>query len=139
MKTRRTFVSLTAIVLVCAVFFWLAASHGVEKTYEVHALPEYRSDTARAIDAYQQMINRMLDDNGRNWLAMQNQMNTIVTKLDKIQDDLDNLSQRIAGIETKMGIENTPEENNPKPDELPQQETPDKTQQFQHLNQANGS
>jgi predicted PurR-regulated permease PerM len=133
MKTRRTFVSLSVIVLACTVFFWLAASHGVEKSYEVHALPEYRSDTARAIDAYQQMINRMLDDNERNWGAMQNQLNTINSKLDKILSDLDNLSVQITRIEKKMGIEDAPEENEPKPGEL-QQETQDKTQQPQQLN-----
>ncbi len=144
MKTRRTFpatarsavtrISLTAIVLVCAAFFWLAPIHGVEKTYEVHALPEYQSDTARAIDAYQQMINRMLDDNERNWGTMQNQLNTINSKLDKILSDLDNISQRIAGIEKKMGVEDAPDEKEPKPGELQQQETPGKTQQPLNVN-----
>jgi predicted PurR-regulated permease PerM len=134
MKTRRTFVFLTAIVLVCAAFFWLAASKGVEKTYEVHTLPEYRSDTARAIDANQQIINRMLDDNHRNWLIMQNQLNAINSKLDKILGDLDNLSVRIARIEKKLGIEEAPKENEPQPGELQQQEIQDKTQQPQQLN-----
>ena len=123
MKTQRTFVSLTVIVLACTAFFWLTASSGVEKKVEVHTLPEYRSDTARAIDAQQQVMNRMLDSNERNMSAMQRQMNAIIRKLDKIQGDLDNLSQRISRIETKMGIENTPEENKQKP-EQPQKKTP---------------
>jgi len=134
MKTRRTFAFLTVIVLACGAFFWLAASSGVEKTVEVqtYSLPEYRSDTARAIDAYQQMINRLLDDNELNRLVMQDQMNVIINKLDKIQADLDAISKRIAGIEKKMGIEETPEQNNPKPGELQQQEMPDKIQQPQN-------
>ncbi len=133
MKTRRTFVSFIVIVLACAAFFWLAVSHGVEKTYEVHALPEYQSDTARAIDAYQQMINRMLDDNDRNWGMMQEQLNTINGKLDKILSELDSISGQIARIEKKMGIEGTedkPEEKEPRPGELEQ----DKIQQPGQLN-----
>jgi hypothetical protein len=125
MKTRRTFISLIIIALVSAAFFWLTVSYGVEKSVEVQTynLPEYRSDTARAIDAYQQMINRMLDDNDRNWGMVQEQLNTINGKLDTILNDLDSISQRIARIEKKMGIEE-PEEKEPKPGELQTDETP---------------
>ena len=132
MITRRTFVSLAVTTLVCAAILLLSPTQGREKDYEVNThyeLPEYRTDTARAIDAQQQMMNRMLDGNERNWGAIQQQLNTINTKLDKILSDLDNISQRIGRIETKMGIEDTPEENNPKPGELQQLVTPDKTQQ----------
>ena len=131
MNTRRTFVSIAVTALVCAALLLLSPTQGTEKDYEVNThyeLPEYRTDTARAIDAQQQMMNRMLDGNERNWGAIQQQLNTINTKLDKILGDLDNISQRIGRIETKMGIEDTPEEDNPKPGELQQQETPDKTQ-----------
>jgi hypothetical protein len=131
MKTRRTFVSLTAILLACTAFFWLATSSGVEKKLEVQTynLPEYRSDTARAIDAYQQMINRLLDDNERSRGVLQEQMNTVITKLDKIQADLDALSLRIARIEKKMGIEEAPPENKPAPGPLNQPEIPQTPQQ----------
>jgi hypothetical protein len=119
MKTRQTFISLIVIAVVCAAFIWLTVSYGVEKSIEVESynLPEYRSDTVRAIDAYQQMINRMLDDNDRNWGMVQEQLNTINGKLDTVLSDLDSISQRIARIEKKMGIEE-PEENEPKPGEL---------------------
>ncbi len=122
MKTRRTFVSFIVIAAACAAFFWLAVSHGVEKSIEVQTynLPEYKSDTARAIDAYQQMINRMLDDNDRNWGMMQEQLNTINGKLDTVLSELDTISGRIGRIEKKMGIEE-PEENEPKPGELQQE------------------
>ncbi|MFA5783434.1 MAG: hypothetical protein WC962_01000 [Phycisphaerae bacterium] len=122
MKTRRNFAFLSVILLACAAFFWLATSHGVEKEIEVqtYSLPEYRSDTARAIDAYQQMINRMLDDNQQNWANLQQQLNTINAKLDKIQSDIDGISRQIGRIEEKMGIEDKPEENQPSPGELQQ-------------------
>ncbi|MFA5422782.1 MAG: hypothetical protein WC374_02885 [Phycisphaerae bacterium] len=122
MKTRRNFAFLSVILLACAAFFWLATSHGVEKEIEVqtYSLPEYRSDTARAIDAYQQMINRMLDDNQQNWANLQQQLNTINAKLDKIQGDIDGISRQIGRIEEKMGIEDKPEENQPSPGELQQ-------------------
>jgi predicted PurR-regulated permease PerM len=125
MKTRRTFISLIVIAVVCAAFFWLAVSHGVEKEVEVQTynLPEYRSDTARAIDAYQQMINRMLDDNDRNWEMVQEQLNSINSKLDTVLSELDGISQRIARIENKMGIEE-PEEKEPKPGELQPEKSP---------------
>lgn len=122
MKTRRNFAFLSIILLACAAFFWLAASFGVEKEIEVqtYSLPEYRSDTARAIDAYQQMINRMLDDNQQNWANLQQQLNTINAKLDRIQSDIDGISQKISRIEKKMGIEENPDENQPVPKELHQ-------------------
>jgi hypothetical protein len=130
MKTRHVFVFLIAVAA-CATFFWLAVSYGVEKEVEVQTynLPEYRSDTARAIDAYQQMINRMLDDNDRNWGMVQEQLNTINGKLDKVLSELDTISGRIARIEKKMGIEE-PEDKEPKPGEL----QPDKTPQPGQLN-----
>lgn len=134
MKTRRVFVSFITVV-VCATSVWLAVSYGVEKTVEVQSynLPEYRSDTARAIDAYQQMINRMLDDNNLNWEMVRKQLNTINSKLDTVLSELDNISGRIARIEKKMGIdgsEDEPEKNEPRPDELQQEKSP----QSGHLN-----
>lgn len=133
MKSRRTFASLIVKTLACGVLFCLAVSQGAEKTYEFHTLPEYRSDTARAIDAYQQMINRMLDDNDRSWEMIQSQLNTINGKLDKILSDLNSISLRIARIENKMGIEDEPEEKEPRPGELQQEESPDKNQKPQYL------
>jgi septal ring factor EnvC (AmiA/AmiB activator) len=128
MFTKRTFVSLAVVSLTCAALLLLSPTQGRDrdKDYEVNThyeLPEYRTDAARAIDAQEKLMNRMLDGYEHNNEVIQQQLDTINTKLDKILSNLDNISQRIAKIETKMGIEDTPEEDNPKPGELQQQQT----------------
>lgn len=107
MATKKIFAAFAIFSTVVVLLLCLGVSHGAEKTYEVqtYGLPEYRTDTARAIDAYQQMINRLLDSNERNAAIAQAQMNEIIRRLDKIQNDVDNVSRRIANIEKKMGIE----------------------------------
>lgn len=106
MKRTKNLLLLIVIVTCGLVASYLSSTYAEEKTYEIqteYALPEYRTDTARAIDAYQQMINRLLDTNERNNA-------TIIAKLDAIQKDLQSLSARIKRIEravapkTKHGI-----------------------------------
>ena len=94
MKRTKTLL-LVIVIIVCglAVSF-IGNSYAEEKSYEVqtqYSLPEYRTDTARAIDAYQQMINRLLDTNERNNAI-------IIAKLDAIGKELQSLSVRMEKI-----------------------------------------
>ncbi|MHC4890317.1 MAG: hypothetical protein ACYTEO_12750 [Planctomycetota bacterium] len=59
MRTRNL-LAVTAGLICCVVVVLLSPSiQGGEKTYEIRpqvTLPEYRSDAARAIDAYERLI-----------------------------------------------------------------------------------
>jgi hypothetical protein len=95
MKRAKSLLLLIVIIACGLVASYLSSTYAEERTYEVHteySLPEYRTDTARAIDAYQQMINRLLDTNERNNAV-------IIAKLDAIRKDLMLLSARIEKIE----------------------------------------
>jgi hypothetical protein len=96
MKRKRNLFILVIFACVCGCIFWISRTNAVEKSVEVntYSLPEYRTDTARAIDAYQQMINRMLDQNEKNTAQMN-------IRLAKIEASL-------ARIETHLGIKPMP-------------------------------
>jgi GTPase Era involved in 16S rRNA processing len=95
MKRAKSLLLLIVIIACGLIASYISSTYAEDKTYEVYteySLPEYRTDTARAIDAYQQMINRLLDTNERNNAV-------IIAKLDAIQKDLQLLSTRIENIE----------------------------------------
>ena len=64
MKQNRNLLAAGAVILVCLVVAALATSiPGKERTYEVEAItsPEYKTDAARAIDAYERLMDRYMD------------------------------------------------------------------------------
>lgn len=108
MKTRNLLIG-GIVFAVCFVFIWSVTSiEGSNDTYEIEpeiTLPEYRSDTARAIDAYERMMNRYID-------LMRDQMNKfnvevrdVSKKLDNIDKKLTELCIRVERIEEALGIE----------------------------------
>jgi len=119
MKRDKDFLRLVITSVVCSVVFLFCTSiQGVEKTYEVRpeiTLPQYKTDTARAIDAQQQVTNRLLDQNERKANEIQLQLQIIIGKLNSIESKLDNLSDRVEKIE-KAVLPKEPEEK-PKPRE----------------------
>ena len=70
MRNKRTLLAVAAALAVCIIIAWSATSlQGRETVYEVRpqiSVPEYRSDAARAIDAYEHMMERSMDLNERN-------------------------------------------------------------------------
>jgi hypothetical protein len=96
MKTKRNIFAAVILVLICICLFWTNQTSAIEKSLEVntYSLPETRTDTARAIDAYQQMINRLLDQNDKKSAE-------INLRLAKIEASL-------RRIEHKLGLEPNP-------------------------------
>ncbi len=96
-------------LVVCAVIVLYPPSlQGGQKTYEVKpqiTIPEYRTDTARAIDAYEQLMQRYMDLTERNLFEIGAEIRVVVRKLDSIDSRLNEISARIANIEKAMGIE----------------------------------
>lgn len=109
MKTSRNLLAVVAVVACCLIVVWLSTSiQGGQKTYELKpqiAVPEYRTDAARAIDAYERLMDRYMDLTERNLFRVGTDIQEVVRKLDSIDAKLTQLSTRIAGIEKALGIE----------------------------------
>ncbi|MHC4460078.1 MAG: hypothetical protein ACYS6W_14100 [Planctomycetota bacterium] len=108
MRTRNL-LAVTAGLICCVVVVLLSPSiQGGEKTYEIRpqvTLPEYRSDAARAIDAYERLMDRYMGLTERNLIMMGTGLTGVVKKLDSIDAKLTELSVRMARIERALGIE----------------------------------
>ena len=124
MRTNKNLLAVAAAVICCAAVVWFATSiHAGEKTYEVQpqiTIPEYRTDAARAIDAYERLMDRLMDLTEMNLDRIDTNIRSIVKKLDSIDAELKKLSARIEGIENALGIEK------PKPQTKPAHTKPHK-------------
>jgi peptidoglycan hydrolase CwlO-like protein len=101
-----------AAIIVCSVMLvWIATSiHGSQKTYEIQphiTIPESRTDAARAIDAYERLMERYLDLTEKNLFRLGTDVRDVDKKLDSIDEKLTKLSARMAGIEKALGIKQT--------------------------------
>ncbi len=95
-------------LLACTGLVWLSTSiQGTEKTYEIepYIIPEYRTDAARAIDAYQYLMEKQMDITERNLTNLNAELKNIIEKLASIDNRLTELSIRMANIEKKIGAE----------------------------------
>ena len=123
MKTNRNTLAILVVIIVCSVLVWLSASiEGSQKTYEIHpniAMPEYKTDLARVMDAYERLMERYLDLTERNQSMVGADLKYVVTTLDSIDGRLAEFSARIARIETALGIEQSKSPPNPKSDPQP--------------------
>jgi hypothetical protein len=111
MRTNKN-LSAVAVGLVCCILItWFSTSiRGVEKTYEVRpqiSLPEYRTDAARAIDAYERLMERHMDLTERNLTKIDTDIQHLAKKLDSIDGKLTELCSRMATIEKTLGIKQT--------------------------------
>jgi len=112
MRTKKGLFSIAAGLIVCVVVVWYSSViEGYEKTYEIRPeirLPEHRTDAARAIDAYERLMERYMSLSERNFNGINGNLNTVTKKLDSIDSKLSTLSERIARIEKALGIEPPP-------------------------------
>lgn len=107
MDTNKRLWVVSVGVVVGLILIWFSTStHGGEKTYEIntHTLPEYRSDTARAIDAYERVMHRFMNMTDRNFSKVSADVKEIGRKLDAIDNKLTQLVSRIARVETALNI-----------------------------------
>ena len=87
---NKKLIAFSIITAAFGILLLVGTTEGVEKTVEVqtYSLPEYRSETDRAIDAYQQMINRLLNQNERNTDVIQTRLAKIEASLARIESHL---------------------------------------------------
>jgi hypothetical protein len=109
MITNKNLLAVGAIGVCCITVIWFSTTtQGGPKTYEVRpriSLPEYKTDTVRAIDAYQQLMERYMNLTERNSIRIGSDLKEVIKRLDSINYKLAELSMRIAKIEKTFGTE----------------------------------
>jgi hypothetical protein len=113
MKSKRKIHIVFVLALVSVVGLWLSTSTGRDrKRYEietqVYGVPEYRTDAARAIDAYERLMDRHMDLTERGLLDVAADIQTVAARLDAIDARLTRFDARLARIENHLGIAPTP-------------------------------
>ena len=113
MKSNRKPFVILLIVLVSLLALWLSGSgaqnrKGYQVEAQIYGTPEYRTDTARAVDAYERLMDRHMDLTERNFLNVSTDMKNLAVTLDRINARLATLDQRLARIEKHLGIQPPP-------------------------------
>jgi peptidoglycan hydrolase CwlO-like protein len=108
-KQNKNLLAVTAVLIVCLIAVCFSTSiQGRERSYEIKpkiTLPEYKTDTARVIDAYERMMDRFINLTERNLTGIDREVQGIARTLDSIDCKLRELSARTARIEKALGIE----------------------------------
>lgn len=122
MKKSKNSLVLAAVGACCLVVVWLSTSiKGSQKTYELRpqiTVPEYRTDAARAIDAYERLMDRYIDLTEKNLFRVATDIQEVAKKLDLIEDRLRELRASVARVEKALGIE----QPDPRTEQMPQSE-----------------
>ena len=109
MRISKSLLVVVAGLACCVVGLWFSTSiHGIERTYEVQpqiTIPEYRTDAARAIDAYERLMERYMDLTEGNLIRMGVDIQEIAKKLDSIDTMLKGLSAGMVRVEKALGVE----------------------------------
>ena len=109
MITNRNILTITGTIVFCVIVVWFSTSiQGGQKTYELQpqiTIPEYRTDTARIVDAYERLMERYMDLTERNLAQIHMDIKDAVKNLESIDRKLTELSARMARIEKALGIE----------------------------------
>ena len=109
MRTYKHLLSVSIIIIFSTILFFAFTSiQGSSRTYDVKPqinIPEYRSDTNRAIDAYERLMERYMDLVEKSISDIGKYYENTNNKLDSIEEKLTNLSIRIQRIENALGIE----------------------------------
>ena len=111
-KQNKNLLVVGAVLIVSLIVIGFSSSiQGGEKSYEIKpeiTLPEYRTDTARAIDAYERVMNRFMSLTEKNLTSINTDVKDISKKLILIDCKLTDISTRMARIEKALGIEQSP-------------------------------
>jgi len=126
MRANKSLLTAAAVLIVCVVAVWFCTSiQGGEKTYEIQPqirIPEYRTDAARAIDAYERLMDRYMGMTEKNLIGINSQFRIVSRQLDSIDAKLAELSARMTKIEKAL----RPKQPKPLAGAKPRQGTTDK-------------
>jgi hypothetical protein len=112
MKTKSCLFFTVAVVACVLVVSWFSApiqgNEGTkEKSYEIQTLfgTEYRTDAARAIDAYERLMDRYMGMTESVFVSIDTDVRDVARQLDSMNSRLTELLMRIERIEKALGIE----------------------------------
>ena len=120
MKTKesKNLLAVGVVLVVSLIVIGFSSSiQGREKSCDIKpeiTLPEYRTDTARAIDVYERVMYHFISLTERSLTDINTDVKDIAKKLVLIDFKLTELSTRMARIEKALGIEE-PEKQVTKP------------------------
>jgi hypothetical protein len=102
--------AIVAGAVICLIAARLAISvTGRDRTkYEVDAwvtTPEYKTDAALAIDAYERLMQRYMDLTEEHLMKLGSDCNGVTQRLDSICATLSEISERLARIERVLSID----------------------------------
>ena len=109
MKSNKRLTIVLAVTGACFFVLWLSTSFGqtcrkYEVETQVYGVPEYRSDAARAVDAYERLMDRYMDLTERNLFSVSADVRTIVAQLEAVHAEVAGVNARLARIEKHLGI-----------------------------------
>ena len=103
MKRNKTLWAGAAVIICIVIAIVFSGSlQGGQNTYEVRpnlSIPEYKTDTVRAIEAYERLMDRYMDLTGSHITTSGMDLRNIVTRLDSIDARLTELDSRLMKIE----------------------------------------
>jgi hypothetical protein len=109
MGSNRNIWSVIVTVALCLVAVWFSTSWGqgranYQTETRVYSTPDYQTDTTRAINAYEKLMDRYMDTTERNFSALSTDIKMLTVKLDAMDAKLASLDTRLARIEQRLGI-----------------------------------
>lgn len=126
MRTKKGLFGIVAVLMVFAgVVFYSGVIEGNTRIYEIRPeirLPEHRTDAARAIDAYERLMDRYMSLGEKNLNGINVNLGSVMNRLDSINVTLMGLSERMARIEKALGIE-APKVSVPKKAPMPKDDS----------------
>lgn len=106
-KERKNLLAVCTILVVCLVAWWASSIQGGVRKFEIKpeiSLPQSRTDTARAIDAYESVMNRLMDMTERNLTGINTDVKDIRRMLVTVDLKLTELSKRMSKMEEALGV-----------------------------------
>ena len=108
MYIKRNMLIVGMLVFVFGVVVWLASGiEGAVKHYEIQpfvGVPEYRTDAARAIDAYERLMDRYMSMTERELYNVSAYLSDVSQQMEVLDAKINRLHARLGRIEKKLGI-----------------------------------
>ena len=101
-KNKTLWAGIAVIVCVIIAIVFSGSLQGGQNVYEVQpnlSIPEYKTDTVRAIEAYERLMDRYMDLTGSHLTTVGMDLRNIVTRLDSIDARLTELDAKLTRIE----------------------------------------
>jgi predicted nucleic acid-binding Zn-ribbon protein len=109
MNKNKNLLAVSIVLIICLIVIAFSDSiHGSEKKYRIEpeiTLPEYQNDLGRVINAYERMMDRLMDINEKNSAGIDTEVKKITKRLASIDRKLTELSKKTARIEKALNID----------------------------------